>query len=618
MCGIAGLFQADIREREITALLGRMNCALVHRGPDEEGSWPVPELGAGLGVRRLSLVDLETGSQPLLTEDESVGLVANGEIYNHRALRAELEQRGHRFRSKSDCEVILHLYEEQGAECLGRLNGMFGLAILDRRERRLLLARDAAGMKPLYYTRAANGFLFASEAKALFATGMVAAEPDWVGVNNALAVRYCPAPRTCFRGVKRLPAGSYLLLDQRGEKQGRFWTMRFREPDPATSEEEYAGELEQRLRAAVTSHMVADVPVGAFLSGGVDSSLTAVFAAEAYSGRLKTFSIVFPEEPAENEARFARLVAERIGSEHHEVEFRSAQVAELMPKVIEAVEEPCGTAPAVVLYQLSGAAARQVKTVVGGEGSDELFGGYSWLRTSWAYGLRRVGPRPLLRPFTSRIRHPKWGRLVRLLAAQTDLLAHPEWHRSSDTCHLKGVFHPDLPLARDLSLGFLMPPAETLASCRDRLQERLALEFTGRLAEGILFVDDKTSMARSLEVRLPFLDRGVVDFALGLPSALKIRRRREKYVLSLLARRHLPPEIVRRRKYGLHFPMYARPKPEFTRFLRETLLGVRRPDLFRHDRLEASLKTGLAPGGDRATPVWPLTTLALWWDRFIS
>jgi asparagine synthase (glutamine-hydrolysing) len=595
-----------------------MNQALVHRGPDEEGSWMAPELGAGLGVRRLSIIDLETGAQPLLNEDESIGLVANGEIYNHLALRTELEKRGHRFRSRSDCEVILHLYEEHGVECLGRLNGMFGLAILDRRERRLLLARDPAGMKPLYYTRAAKGFLFASEAKALFASGLVAAEPDWEGVGRALAARYCPAPKTCFRAVERLPAGSFLLLDKRGETQGRFWTMRFRNTEIPRSDEECADELERRLRAAVASHLVADVPVGAFLSGGWDSSLTALFAAQSSARRLKTFSIVFPEEPAENEARFARLVADQIGSEHYEVEFRTSQVPQLMEKVIEAVEEPCATGPAVVVYQLSGAAAREVKTVVGGEGSDELFGGYAWLRTGWAYGLRRFVPPPFVRPLAERVRGVKWGRVLRLLAADTDRQAHLEWHRGLATCHVKGLFHPDVLLAPNSSLEFLSPPAETWASCRDRLQERLSLEFTRRLADGILFVDDKASMARSLEVRLPFLDRDVMDFALGLPSHMKVRNGHEKYVVSLLAHRHLPPEIARRRKYGLHFPMYSRPNREFASYLRETLLGVRRPGLFQHQHLEAWLKTSLVARAPRTLRVWQLTLLALWWDRFLG
>ena len=594
-----------------------MNRALVHRGPDEEGCWAVPELGAGLGVRRLSIIDLETGSQPLFNEDQSIGLVANAEIYNYRPLRAELEQRGHRFRSRSDCEVILHLYEEHGVDCLERLNGMFGLAILDRRERRLVLARDAAGMKPLYYARTTKGLFFGSESKALFASGLVAAEPDWTGLSNTLASRFCPAPRTCFRGVNRLPAGSYLRLDASGESQGRFWTMRFRNAPAPRSDEDWSQELEQKLRAAVSSHLVADVPVGAFLSGGWDSSLTAAFAAEAYPGRLKTFSVVFPEEPAENEARFARLVAERIGSEHHEVEFRQAQVPELMPKVIEAIEEPFTTAPAVVVYQLSGAAARQVKTVVGGEGSDELFGGYSWLRNDWVYGLRPLVPKPLVRPLAFRVRHRRWSRLLGLLAAGTDQVAHLEWHRGLGRAHLKGLFHPDVPLGQETSLGFLTPPAEAMESCRDRLQERLALEFTRRLADGILFLDDKSSMARSLEVRMPFLDRGVVDFALGLPSGMKICRGREKYVLSLLAQRHLPPEICERRKYGLHFPMLGRARPEFTRFLRETLLDVRRPGLFRHDRLEAALKAGFEPGRTRDPAAWSLAVLALWWDRFI-
>ena len=308
MCGIAGGYQLDIPEAEIPALLGRMNAAMVHRGPDDEGSWTAPEIRAGLAVRRLSIVDLVTGAQPLLNEDDSVGLVANGEIYNHQALRQQLEARGHRFRSRSDCEVVLHLYEEYGPEGLARLNGMFGLAILDRRQRRLLLARDRAGMKPLYCAKTARGFLFASEARALFASKLVTAEPDWKGLNVCLASQYIPAPRTCFRGIERLPAGAFLLLEEEGrETRGNFWTARFDASGTPKTEPEYADELEKRLRGAVASHITADVPVGAFISGGWDSSLAAVFASQASSKPLKTFSLVFPEEPEEDEGRYSRL-----------------------------------------------------------------------------------------------------------------------------------------------------------------------------------------------------------------------------------------------------------------------------------------------------------------------
>ena len=618
MCGIAGVFQLSLPETEILPLLGRMNAAMTHRGPDDEGCWTASEVRSGLGVRRLSIVDLVTGRQPLLNEDESVGLACNGEIYNHRELRRELEQKGHRFRSHSDCEVILHLYEDHGLDCLKRLNGMFSLAILDRRNRRLLLARDPAGMKHVYCASTPKGFCFASEAKALFASGLVSAAPDWEGLSVYLAAAYVPAPQTCFQGIRRLPAGTYLLVEEGRETGGSFWTTRFDTGGAPRSDQDYADELEQRLRRAVASHTAADVPVGAFVSGGWDSSLVAVFAAEAASAPIKTFSIVFPEEPDENEAQYSRALAEHIGSQHFEVEFRTSQIPELLQKVVRAVEEPCTTSPSPLLYQLSAEAASEVKAVVGGEGADELFGGYPWFRGDWLYHARRLAPRPLLRPLADRVMDPRWGRCWRILAAGSDRDADLEWLRIFTQQQAGRFLNVDLPLGTGQDIDPIRPPAETLDSCRDRIEERLSLDFTRRLADGLLFVNDKVGMAHSLEVRMPFLDRSVLDFALRLPSSMKVRNGQAKYVLSLLTR-HLPPEIAGRRKYGLHFPMCAPPSGRFRAFVRETLLSTgRKTELFHRRSLEPWLENALAGRNRGMSQVWMLTNLAVWWDCFLN
>jgi asparagine synthase (glutamine-hydrolysing) len=372
------------------------------------------------------------------------------------------------------------------------------------------------------------------------------------------------------------------------------------------------------LRAAVASHLVADVPVGAFVSGGWDSSLVAVFAAEAASRPLKTFSIVFPEEPGESEGQYSRALSRHIGSEHHEVEFRTSQIPELISKVVEAVEEPCIASPSPLLYQLSAAAGKEVKSVVGGEGADELFGGYPWFRRDWMYRARRLAPRPLLRPLADRVLDVRWGRFWRILAAESDRAADLEWVRDFTGWQKRRFLNPALPLADDPDLGPWRPPDATLASCRDRLEERLSLDLTRRLAEGLLFVEDKVSMAHSLEVRLPYLDRDVVDFALSMPSAMKIRNGQEKYVLSLLTR-HLPPEIARRRKYGLHFPMLAPPAGHFSAFVREALLGSsRRQELFDRRHLEPWLANVLAGRSRGMRMAWALVFLAVWWDCFMS
>jgi len=418
--------------------------------------------------------------------------------------------------------------------------------------------------------------------------------------------------------VERLPAGTFLLMDREHEHQGRFWTMRFDGARSPRSEEDWAADLEHKLRAAVASHLAADVPVGAFLSGGWDSSLITVFAAEASARRLKTFSLAFPEAPHENEARYSRLVAERAGSEHHEVEFRTTQAPALLAKAVEALEEPCATAPAILFFHLSAAASREVKTVIGGEGSDELFAGYRWLLSNWPYALRRVTPRAALSPLAGLVRDGRWGRLLRLATADSELQAHLEWHHRFAGETPSELLHPDLPIQPNPDTCLFSPPAETWESCRDRLEQRLSLEFTGRLADGILLVDDKASMAHSLEVRLPFLDRAVVDFALSLPSGLKVKDGREKHILSHLARRHLPPEVARRRKYGLHFPMKGKPNAAFAAFLRETLLSARNPEIFQRTPLERWLGEALAGRLGGQSRAWGLAVFASWWDRFVG
>ena len=376
VCGIAGIVHSRIGPGEMTQALSRMSEALKHRGPDDSAECLYPSMNAGLASRRLALVDLSTGRQPIGNEDESIHLVANGEIYNHRELRKELEQRGHRFRTCTDIEVVLHLYEEYGADCFGRLNGMFGLAILDCRRRLLILARDRSGMKPLYYASTRSGFIFASEPGALLASGLTERAPDWDGLDIYLAIGYTPAPRTCFREIRKLKAGHYSCVGEMGVHDEAYWNLRYSDAMPRRDEQEYAEELERLLRQAVRSHIDADVPVGAFVSGGWDSSLVGLMASQSSPSRLKTFSIVFPEHPEIDEGRYSRELARHASSEHHEIEFRGSNIPDVLPSAMRHMGEPCLASPCVLFYMLSSLAASSVKAVIGGEGSDEQFAGY--------------------------------------------------------------------------------------------------------------------------------------------------------------------------------------------------------------------------------------------------
>ncbi|HSB17360.1 MAG TPA: asparagine synthase (glutamine-hydrolyzing) [Bryobacteraceae bacterium] len=613
MCGIVGIFAADLGVVEVREALDRMMRAVVHRGPDEAGSLIFGHHRAGIGCRRLSILDLEHGSQPMPNEDGTVHVVLNGEIYNHCELRAELEQKGHTFRSRSDTEVIAHLYEERGDDCLEALNGMFGLAILDSRSGRLLLARDRCGMKPLYFAQTSNGFLFASEIKSLLASGLVPAEPDLEAVDSFLTVGYVPVPRTGFRGVKKLEPGEALTVDAHGVTPRVFWRVGFDNAKPPATEQEYAHELESRLTAAVKSHLVADVPVGAFISGGMDSSLVAALAVEHATYPLKTFSVVFPEDNSVDESRYSRELVQQLGTEHHEIEFRISEAPDLLPKMVRHLEEPSTVGPGMATYKLASAAARHVKVVLSGEGSDEIFAGYAWLGSEAYYRIRPLVPRIFMRKLAEHSRSLRVRRVLRTLAAPDEVSADIEWFRIMTPNEKARALRLTAPSS---DLDPIRPHPDTLASSADILQRRLALDFTRRLANGILLMGDKMTMAHSLETRMPFLDRGVVDFGLALPSRMKWRGKRGKYILSLLANR-LPPEIAHRRKRGFQYPIRSMQRGPFADFARAYLLDSAKPGgLIDRHFLESALAQwqGEGPAGLRL--ITALLTLRAWCNEF--
>lgn len=614
MCGISGIFASRLPEGELARSLGAMNAAQRHRGPDEAGAVCFEPLGAGLACARLSLLDLEHGSQPVANEDGTVHAVVNGEIYNHRALRETLAAKGHRFRSASDAEAVVHLYEDAGEGMLDRLEGMFALAVLDRRRGRLLLARDGPGMKPLYVAETSHGLAFASEAKALFAAGWIAPQPDLEGLDAYMTAGCVPAPLSMFRGVRKLRAGHYLSAGSGGVHEAPFWRPYYRSEGVRKHDGEYSDELGQLLGDAVRSHLAADVPVGAFLSGGWDSSLVATLAAQQAGARLKTFSIVFPEDADMDESRFSRRMAARLGTEHHEIEFRSAQLPEMLSALVRHLDEPCTTAPAGVFYRLASLAAGHVKAVLSGEGADELFGGYEWVRLDYPYRLRAAVPPALFRAIGPWCPHARLRKALRILGSANDRLADAEWRRSFTPAAKREFLKREYrSVGPDLE-AFLIPE-EILATCEDSLQRRLAADFHTRLPDGILFMGDKVSMAHSLEVRLPFLDRRVVEFALRLPSRMKVRRGKEKRVLAALARRHLPREIAERRKKGLGYPGRMWSNRACLAFARDLLLGSRTSP-FERPAVERALGSG--GGRQRAQILRSLVFLQAWWNQFVA
>jgi len=613
VCGIAGIVNGRLAPEEMQMALARMQQAMLHRGPDDGGSRVFPDQQAGLCARRLAILDLENGNQPIANEDETVFAVLNGEIYNHQSLCRTLRAHGHRFRGHSDTEVVLHLYELDGMDFLDQLRGMFALAIYDTRRRRLVLARDGAGMKPLYVARTPQGFLFASEARALFASGLVQPEPDLSAMDVYLAAGFVPAKMSAFRGVDKLLPGQYMVVDSTGESGGQFWQIRFRPSDPKRGDADYAEELDALLTESVRAHLAADTPVGAFVSGGWDSSLTATLAAKAIGRDLKTFSVVFPDDGDADESRYSRQMARHLGTSHHEIEFRASLLPDLLPKLARHLEEPCSHLPTGVMWILASLGARHVKCVLSGEGADELFGGYERFRTNYPYVLRRFAPRALARALAAQCGPNVLRRGLRFFGAPEERIADAEILRVFTPFDKRLLLRPEFCAdGADLQPVLICP--ELLRSCQDRLQRRLGFEQTKRLSENILFNTDKMSMAHSLEVRMPFLDRSVMEFALGLPSRLKVRRGREKVILSALARRHLPPEIAARRKQGLAYPLQVWSRPPLREFARELLLGSNGP--FNSTFLEQHLPRGRPAA--RWLPVGCLVMLQGWWNEFIE
>jgi asparagine synthase (glutamine-hydrolysing) len=622
MCGICGLASVDGASSPDRAALEAMSETMVHRGPDSDGV--LVEGPVGLAVRRLSIIDLEGGDQPIGNEDRSIHVVQNGEIYNYRELRAELERRGHRFSSRSDTEVLVHLYEERGPRFVDELRGMFAVAVWDSRRRRLVLARDRFGIKPLYYRIAGATLSFASELKALFAQPGFQRQIDFDALEAYLAFNSIPAPLTIFSEVRKLPAGHLLTWEGSEPQLERYARPR---PVPAAEvrpegDEELAAELRERLRDSVRAHLVADVPVGVLLSGGIDSSVLTALAASESAERVSTFSIGF-EESSFDELSAARLVAEHYGTDHHELVLRPDAV-ELLPRLVEAFDEPFADSSALPTYLVSELAAGTVKVALSGEGGDELFGGY------YTYVADQIAPR--LAPAAKALR----GVVERLPSSSAKASLDYKAKRFVRGAHLP-------PLERHHAWKEIFSDdarAELVARRRDGISDPLDLyrarygetegaEPLARLQDldlGIYLVDDllvktdRASMAHSLEARVPFCDPAVAELALALPTAKKVRGFAKKRLLRRAVAPLLPRSIARARKRGFSVPMAAWLRGELEPFAREVLAAgtVDGQGYFRSEQVSRLLDAHVAGREDLSRQIWGLMAFTLWAERYAS
>ncbi len=602
----------------------RAMCALMrHRGPDDEGYYDDPQIT--LGQRRLSIIDLGGGRQPIANETGRIQLVCNGEIYNSPDLRRDLETRGHRFRTRTDVEVILHLYEEEGEACVRRLRGMFAFALWDADQRRLWIARDPLGQKPLFYAQRGEAFAFASEVKSVLASGLVEPRPDLNALWHYLSLRYLPDDYTLFEGVRKLPAASTLLLEPgRPAMVSRYWTLIFG-PKWTYDEPALVDELDSRIAETVRLHLLSDVPVGSFLSGGIDSSLVTAYMARVTGRPFPTFSIGVKEQGF-NELPFARMVCERYGLIARE-KVVEADLVHRLPEMIRYMDEPADPF-GVGVYLVSKIAAAEVKVVLSGDGGDENFAGYdrfagqrlaehyAWLPAS----LRRTVIRRLfdLVPETfgykSLAQKLKWLNDMSFFSAGERYARSLSFLRFTDD-HKRFLFTPAVRerIADADSTAKILRWFEA-DNAKDLVDRMLYTDLMTRIPDHLLAIVDRMSMAHSIEVRPPLLDAELTAFAARIPGDLKLRGRRLKYILRRIAERHLPRALIERPKQGFGFPIAFWMRTDLKKLLR-TLFEQSRfieKGIFDKRYMHQLLEEHLTGKTDHNFRLWLLLNLELW------
>jgi asparagine synthase (glutamine-hydrolysing) len=630
MCGICGFFGRHAALSATT--LQRMNQTLVRRGPDEDGVFLESEVG--LAMRRLSIIDLAGGRQPIQNEDGTLWTVFNGEIYNYRELRTALTQRGHRFRTHSDTEVIVHLYEEYGDDLVHHLRGMFAFALWDVRRRRGLLARDRLGIKPLFYAQTEGALVFGSEIKAVLASTLVGRDIDYQGLDAFFTFTYIPAPLTIYRGVRKLEPGHFLTFESGKVEKRRYWDVSFRHVDERADEREWLIRFDESLEDAVVSHLVSDVPLGAFLSGGIDSSLVVALMSKELDEPVQTFTMGFGgvRNPLLDERPLAKLVASRYGCRYHEYavqpDFRG-----IVGDIVDAFDEPFADDSVIPSYYLSQFTRKQVKVALSGLGGDELFGGYERYSGMLLSGLySRVMPtslhKALVYPLVRRLPEPTHGGhridhakrfargalyspAVRYLDFVSTLPFHERPHLFD-----KGVARL---IDHEATDRMITDPFEQCGA-GDDLSRALYVDLKTYLPDDILALSDRLSMWHSLELRVPLVDHHLVEQSARLPSRYKVDWHRKKILLKRIAARLLPQDIMSRPKQGFESPMAAWLRTDLADYARE-MLSKRRLDktgLFDVGYVSSKLEEHLAGRRKNNKVLFSLIMFQEWYERHMS
>jgi asparagine synthase (glutamine-hydrolysing) len=595
--------------------------SIVHRGPDDEGLYAAGQVG--LAFRRLSIIDLATGHQPLCNEDRTIWIVFNGEIYNYQGLRKDLVQRGHQFTTTTDTEVIVHLYEEYGIDGLEELRGMFAFALWDSRQGALLLARDRLGIKPLYYAVTASGLVFGSEVKAILAEGSIEPKRQRVSVEEYLLLGYTPGEETAFDGIKRVAPGSYVQVIGDKVTTQKYWDLKF--SVAPISLKEASVQLDELMRECVRQHLISDVPVGVLLSGGVDSGAVLSYATEAAGHPLATFTLGFEDGLGiADERRFARLSAKAYGSDHYEMTMSAQQFADAIPLFVRHVEEPVCEPPGIALYYVTKMASAHVKVLLAGEGGDEAFGGYQTYRNVVAVeaikrilGPARLGVASMMSWLGTAMSSPRTRSYAAALAKP---FAEYYFGRTAGPSGSGRAVSSGNALADGAkALSEVFRPLFAASTDYDLVNRMLYVDSRTWLPDDLLVKADKVSMANSIELRVPFLDHKLMEFAATLPGRFKVRRGTTKYIAKRVLGRRVPSEIIRRPKTGFTVPYVEWLRGELQEWCAAVLLDPKALGRGILDRQSAEklLKSHTQTGGN-GKELFSYVFLELWHREFID
>jgi asparagine synthase (glutamine-hydrolysing) len=620
MCGICGIVHFD-KERKVDCnTLETMTDIMVHRGPDDRGLFIKNQ--AGFGHRRLSIIDLSEGHQPMANEDSTVWITFNGEIYNYLELRSELIKKGHLFKTRSDTETIIHAYEEYGEKCLEKLRGMFAFAIWDEKRQQVFAARDRIGKKPLYYAQVDEALVFGSEIKSVLQYGNCKREIDLLALDLYLSLRYVPGPRTMFKGIFKLQPGHYLILKNNHLSIYPYWDVQNSTPPKMRNEEDCIQEFLSLLNECVRMRLMSEVPLGVFLSGGIDSSLVVALMSRMVDTPIKTFSVGYEADFGTNEFDYAKSVAEKYNTEHYELRIGSSDFYEFIPKLVWHLDEPIADPATIPLFFLSEFAKKFITVVLSGEGADEILAGYYIYKKMLSLEkfqtvTKFVGRDLLLGIGNLILRQEKYQRYLKL--ATLPLTKRYQGVSNSFSSKAKESIAPDTRRFNgelEKVFGEYYRKVETWPN----LSKMLYIDLKVWLPDDLLMKADKMTMAASMELRVPFLDHELVQFAFSLPDHFKINGNKTKYLLRQIGKELLPPPIIEREKRGFPVPISQWLQGDLNQVARETLLDSKSAcgNYFEPESVKSILKRHSRREEDLSEQIWNLLVFEFWCREFIQ